>query len=78
MSRVQVLDDNHLVAGCEALARGDDGPREEEFPDLPQRQFRYSRKTRRTLTLYHLGPYLALMASMFPVQLRYHLQIVPE
>lgn len=32
--RVQVLDDNHLVAGGGALAGGDDGPGEEEFPDL--------------------------------------------
>lgn len=32
--RVQVLDNNHLVAGGRALAGGDDGPGEEELPDL--------------------------------------------
>lgn len=31
---VQVLDDDHLVAGGHSLAGGDDGPGEEEFPDL--------------------------------------------
>jgi hypothetical protein len=34
VGRVEVLDDDHLVAGRGALARGDDGPGEEEFPDL--------------------------------------------
>jgi hypothetical protein len=30
---VQVLDDDHLVAGGAALARGDGGPGEEQLPD---------------------------------------------
>ena len=31
---VEVLDDDHLEAGGGALAGGDDGPGEEELPDL--------------------------------------------
>lgn len=31
---VEVLDDDHLEAGGAALAGSDDGPREEELPDL--------------------------------------------
>lgn len=31
---VEVLDDDHLEAGGAALAGGNDGPREEELPDL--------------------------------------------
>lgn len=31
---VEVLDDEHLEAGGAALSRGNDGPGEEEFPDL--------------------------------------------
>ena len=34
MRRVEILNDNHLVTGGEALSRGDDGPGEEEFPNL--------------------------------------------
>lgn len=34
VSRVQVLNHDHLVAGGGTLARGDDGPGEEKFPDL--------------------------------------------
>lgn len=31
---VEVLDDDHLETGGATLARGDDGPCEEELPDL--------------------------------------------
>lgn len=75
--RVQVLDNNHLVASGRALAGGDDGPGEEEFPDLVTLVWLHHTR-RRPLTLYHLGPYLALMASTLPTQLRYHLHRVPE
>lgn len=34
MGRVQILNHHHLVAGGEPLAGSDDGPGEEEFPDL--------------------------------------------
>ena len=34
MRRVEILNDNHLVTGGAALASGDNGPGEEEFPNL--------------------------------------------
>lgn len=34
MSRVKVFDDNHLVTGGHTFARGDDGPGEEQLPNL--------------------------------------------
>jgi hypothetical protein len=78
VSRIQILDDDHLVAGSRALTRGDDGPGEEEFPNLSNISGDCTTKEKGIRTLYHLGPYLALIASTFPTQLRYHLQSVPE
>lgn len=34
MSRIQILDDNHLVASGHAFARGNDRPGEEQLPNL--------------------------------------------
>ena len=34
MSRIQILDDNHLIAGGHAFAGGNDRPGEEQLPDL--------------------------------------------
>jgi hypothetical protein len=44
VSRIQILDDDHLVAGSRALTRGDDGPGEEEFPNLSNISGDYSTK----------------------------------
>lgn len=80
---VEVLDDEHLEAGGAALAGSDHRPGEEELPDLQcvshsvihsgQHAERWELRT-----LYHLWPYLAVMGSALPTQLRYHLQIVAE
>ena len=34
---VEILDNEHLEAGGGTLARGNDGPSKEEFPDLKQK-----------------------------------------
>lgn len=77
---VQVLVNNHLVAGSETIARSDNRPGEEKFPDLKMIRFDIPKSMNKLnlLTLYQRAPYLALMASTFPTQLRYHLQRVPE
>jgi hypothetical protein len=79
---VQVLLDHDLEARGATLPRGDDGPGEEKLPDL-----RFTNVSdihlpvvsdMWILTLNQRWPYLALMVSEFPSQLRYHLQRVAE
>lgn len=81
MVRVEVLYDHKLETCSTTLAGGNSGPSQEEFPDLVKlvQMFSiYPTSSGGELTRYHLWPYLALMVSALPNQLRYHLQIVPE
>lgn len=77
---VQVLVNNHLVAGSKTITRSDNRPGEEKFPDLKRTKLDILKSMNQLnlLTLYQRAPYLALMASTLPTQLRYHLQRVPE
>ena len=80
VGRVEVLHNDHLVAGSHTFAGSDDGPGEEKLPNLLRVRIDDldERIDHGGLTLYQRLPYLALIASKLPTQLRYHLQRVPE
>lgn len=79
---VQVLLDHNLEARGAALPRGNDRPGEEELPDLQLTKVSDIHLAvvgdMWMLTLNQRWPYLALMVSELPSQLRYHLQRVAE
>jgi hypothetical protein len=78
VSRVYVLDQCDLVAGCAALTRDDSGVGKEEFPDLCIISWSSTQSNKSSLTLYHLLPYFAKTFSELAIQFLYHLQRVAE
>jgi hypothetical protein len=78
VSRVYVLDQSDLVAGCGALTGDDSGVSKEEFPDLCIISLSTNQPNKWSLTLYHLLPYFAKTFSELAFQFLYHLQRVAE
>lgn len=81
VGRVDILDQDDLVASCRSLA-GDDGRvSKKKIPDLyvcqhASRTLRASCEFKHTLN--HRPPYFAMTFSLFPIQFLYHLQRVAE
>ena len=79
---VEVLHHKNLEARGAALARSNDGPSEEKLPNLQlwlvKRGTPDKSPAWRIHTLYQRCPYLAVMVSAFPTQLRYQRQSVAE
>ncbi len=78
VSRVDVLDQGNLVAGCSSLTGRDGGISKEKLPDLQTISYELKNSRLGKLTLYHLAPYLALTLSWLAIQFLYHLQRVAE